>query len=296
MNLKVKSCLRLDHTFKVVSNIGYLRSDGRWITQYGCILMVLNEDGQVLAWQLTNSTSLSEVLPLLHELKERIDLPANMKLTIYVDNCCQVRKKLHEVFGNDTLVKLDVFHAVQRITRAMSKRHAFFHSCMHDVRMLFRNPTDIGKKRTMSTPDSTLMLSNLDNFVLKWKNVEHNGRKILTDKVICQLQTLRAHVQHGCLANIEPGGGTSYNEALHRYINPHFSHVRKIGLPLAYALLTILLYKHNCKKASTVNSLARTIAGKLCRISAQSEMPELHHSKCDTDSCIVLCIVHFYCL
>ena len=52
------------------------------------------------------------------------------------------------------------------------------------------------------------------------------------------------------MSNIEPGGGTNYNEALHRYINPHFTHAGRIGLPLAYALLTILLHVYNCRKTS----------------------------------------------
>lgn len=160
----------------------------------------------------------------------------------------------------DTVVKLDVFHGVQRITRAMSKRHVLFYPCMNDLRMVFRHPTDIGKKRTMNTPDSSLMLSNLDNFVSKWKNAEHNGYKILTEKVMGRISALHVHIQHGCLSNIEPGGGTNYSEALHRHINPHFNHAGRMGLPLAYALLTILLYRHNSKKD---NSTSKVIAAKL---------------------------------
>lgn len=69
LDLKVTHCLRLDYTFKVASNIGYLRQDGKWITQYGSVLVVLNE-GQAVAWQLTNSTSLDEVFKLQYDLKE----------------------------------------------------------------------------------------------------------------------------------------------------------------------------------------------------------------------------------
>ena len=54
--------------------------------------------------------------------------------------------------------------------------------------------------------------------------------------------------------------GALYNEALHRFINPHFTHAGRIGLPLAYALLTILLHIHNCKKE---DSFSHTIAMKL---------------------------------
>jgi len=65
------------------------------------------------------------------------------------------------------------------------------------------------------------------------------------------------------LSDIEPGGGTNFNEALHRHINPHFNHAGRMGLPLAYALLTILLYIHNCKKESPRDVLGELIAVKL---------------------------------
>ena len=35
MHVKVEKCIRIDHTFKVASNIGYLQHDGKWVTQYG---------------------------------------------------------------------------------------------------------------------------------------------------------------------------------------------------------------------------------------------------------------------
>ena len=161
MGIKVRRCLRLDHTFKVASNIGYLRDDGKWITQYGSVFFVVNEDGQVVTWQLTNSTSFSEVTPLLCALHDRIDLPKDEMLTVYVDNCCHVKAKITEMFGSRTVVKLDIFHAVQRITKAMSKRHSLYHVCVNDLRMVFRSPTDMGKRRTMTTPDIPQLLLNL---------------------------------------------------------------------------------------------------------------------------------------
>ena len=73
----MKYCLRIDHTFKVACNIGYLRQDGKWVTQYGSALIAFNEEGQAVAWQLTNSTSIDEVSKLFYDLKERINLPAS---------------------------------------------------------------------------------------------------------------------------------------------------------------------------------------------------------------------------
>ena len=58
---------------------------------------------------------------------------------------------------------------------------------------------------------------------------------------------MKVHITKGCLSQIDPGSGTNRNEALHRHVNPHFANKCRIGLPLALALLTILLYKHNCR-------------------------------------------------
>ena len=78
------------------------------------------------------------------------------------------RKKLQNIFGMNILVKLDLFHAVQRMTRAMSKKHTLFYPCMNDLRMVFRFPNDISQTQTMNTPNDTLMLTNMNNFVSKW--------------------------------------------------------------------------------------------------------------------------------
>lgn len=38
--------ISIDHTFKVAANIGYLRADSKWVTQYNSLLIVLNHIGQ----------------------------------------------------------------------------------------------------------------------------------------------------------------------------------------------------------------------------------------------------------
>ena len=258
-NTKIKKCIRLDHTFKVASNIGYLRSDGRWVTMYESTFIVLNEEGIVVAWQFTKTTSLEEVKPLLLSLRHRIEMSEKEPLTVYVDNCCQVRRKIQEIFGNNVVVKLDLFHAVQRVSRAMSKQHTLYFPCVRDFTMTLRNSADKGKRRTMHTPDIDVIEHNIQQFLTIWSKTELN---VITPKVARQIHLLQAHITHGCLSNIEPGGGTNYNEALHRFINPHFLHAGRIGLPLAYALLTILFHVHNCKKGKK-NTLADTLSMKL---------------------------------
>jgi len=47
--------------------------------------------------------------------------------TIYVDDCSKMRNKLKDIFGNDVVIKLDLFHTVQRIPKTLPKStNAFF--------------------------------------------------------------------------------------------------------------------------------------------------------------------------
>ena len=78
--------ISFDHTFKVASNIGYLRKDGKRISQYDSLLM--NGEGQVLTWQLTKGTAFAEIKTLLTNLRERCP---SIKI-VYTDECCKLRK------------------------------------------------------------------------------------------------------------------------------------------------------------------------------------------------------------
>ena len=42
----------------VALNIGYLRGDGTWVTQYNAVFIVMNEIGLVMGWQFVKTTYL----------------------------------------------------------------------------------------------------------------------------------------------------------------------------------------------------------------------------------------------
>jgi len=111
----------------------------------------------------------------------------------------------------------------------------------------------------MTTPASSVLLNNIENFVMKWQAAEHEDCKILTDKVMGQIDALKSHVRRDCLSNIECCGGTNLNEALHCTINPHFKHVGRIGLPLAFALLSILFYNYNIRRMPKDDIMSKDI-------------------------------------
>lgn len=101
--------ISFDRTFKASANVGYW--EGKlWRKLVDSLFIAMNENSDILAWQFTKGTSLDKVELLLQGLTERLDgLPTG----VVVDNCCTVRKKLQGVFGENTVVKLDIFHAIQ---------------------------------------------------------------------------------------------------------------------------------------------------------------------------------------
>ena len=72
-------------------------------------------------------------------------------------------------------VKLDLFHAVQRITRTLYRRHVSAYQCTEDLRLVFREDGDSERKRSLPTPDSERMLLKLERFVEKWKDVKDSS-------------------------------------------------------------------------------------------------------------------------
>ena len=113
------SWLSSDHTFKVASNVG-IWQNCHWIRQLDSLFSVINEDGIVLAWQLTRGTAFTRVKTSLIGIMNRL---AKNEITLEgfpIDKCCAWRLLLQGVFGVIP-VKLDLFHAVQRIASKIKK-------------------------------------------------------------------------------------------------------------------------------------------------------------------------------
>lgn len=236
--------LSIDHTFKVASNIGYVRDDHRWVCQYNSAFIVFNGDGKIVTWQFTKGTGFEHIKSLLENIKHR--QPESIK-TVYVDNCCHWRRKIQDVLGSDVTVLLDVFHAVQRITCRIPKRHPFYAACVHDLRLVFRSLGDNGEQRSKPTPQPSKLVENINAFLARWKNVSHGGKYILTNETLAEIEKLKMHMLKGCLSGIPVGGGTNRNEAFHRYINTFF-HKSRMGILLAYALMMSIICHFNSKE------------------------------------------------
>ena len=111
-----------------------------------------------------------------------------------------------------------------------------------DLHMVFCDPADMGKVRTMDTSGPDIIERNLNRFEMKCKV---KGRRSwammhLNRSRICVYK----HVRKGCLSSIKPGYGTNRNEVLHWNSNSIKSSSR-YGVELAYAMLCSCFYEHN---------------------------------------------------
>ena len=245
MNSLSLSSLSCDHTFKISRNVGLVReTDNSFVTQFHQLFIALNEVGEVVAWRLTKSTAFSEIEDLLMELEKRTSTTGNTVELVCVDDCCHVRGKYVSIFP-DIAVKLDLFHACQRITRTLSRQNALFNDATKDFVQIFREDDDQGEARLKRTPNKEKIERNLNSFIERWSNIPNSP---LTNATFTEMANLRLHVLKGCLSDIPPGCGTERNEGLHRLLNRSLiSGATRISVELAIALLTILFYHHNKK-------------------------------------------------
>lgn len=177
--------------------------DDNWIKQYKGLFCVLNTVGQVATWQITKGLTI-DVQHLLERLRNRFLMQGVILEEFYVDNCCALRQKLQAIFGSQLKVFLDIFHAVQRITKKIPKRHPYNSECLKSLTLVFRDPLDQGNDRTMPTPPSDQLKKQLLAFKSKWKDISFNGKQILPPAAISEIHSLLLHIQKGaCLLYLQ---------------------------------------------------------------------------------------------
>lgn len=210
---------------------------------------------------------------LLKDLKKRLDKQNATLNAIYVDNCCHVRKKIAKIFGSNVPVKLDLFHAISRVTQKIPKQthHYMTGSCIMDFTNVFRSHTDKEKERKQPTPSPEQMQENLSSFLKKWNNVQHGEEEsVQTSATIHEIQCLSKHIEKGCLSGIPVGAVSERNENMHRNVR-HIIARSRLGVTSAIALLTSFFYQWNERKEK------RFVKGIVPRISYYVHNTDVHH-------------------
>ena len=230
-----------DHTFKSVSNIGYLRkSDKKWVKLFQSLFCVLNEKGTVIQWKFTKTEGTAELENVFRQLSQRF-ISQNIVIEgIFLDNCCKWTQFLGKYFPG-VCIKLDIFHAVQRLVRKIPKRSKYSSVMSKEYGLVFRQPGDIGKKRSASSPSADVILENLEKFTLKWESViNQSGTSVFIEEML--KKPIKVHIKKGCLSDIPVGSGTNGNERLHRDMKKVVA-TNRIGPPLLYTKMFRMLYK-----------------------------------------------------
>ena len=144
---------------------------GKNYSTFDGLMFCCNEFGQIVNFMFTNSLSHKEVQPFLQKVK--IQCPETV--IIATDNCCSDRQSFEIGWGSPVRVVLDIFHALQRVTRTVKKdsfadadkRQIFF----RNLRLLFRKKDDHGEKPLQATASESEIRLNISHLMEQFDDV-----------------------------------------------------------------------------------------------------------------------------
>ena len=172
----------------MAANIGYFRSDHKWVTQYSSLFLMRLDRFWHGSLQKTNHDmmTLRPCCSWMAFTNDWFSLRAPVKVII-IDNCCYWKYLLKRTFGDNVEIKLDLFHAVQRVTRTISKRHSLYNVFLREFRMVFRAAGDVADKRTQTTPEPNVLTKNIDDFTERWQKI---SPKLMSTKTLKEISNL----------------------------------------------------------------------------------------------------------
>ena len=115
-----------------------------------------------------------------------------------------MQQKLSDIFGDSIPIKLDLFHAIARVTKKIPKqtRHYMSNTCITDFANVFRSVGDKEKERCPPLVQKKF-----------WKSMQHGEHEdALTSATMHEIQCLCEHIRRGCLSGIPAGAGSERNE------------------------------------------------------------------------------------
>lgn len=160
--------------------------------------------------------------------------------TVFVDNCCSIRGKIKEIIPN-AVVKLDTFHALQRISRSIPHKTKGKRQFLRDLSAIFRKLNRKGKK--------TLFIKQmLTRFDILKRTYTKKLPSLLRKKAMDALKNLRVHIKEGCLSETYPKGGTNHNENLHRILRRKVVIHKTLSVNVVGSTIARNLCNYNCEK------------------------------------------------
>jgi len=95
-------------------------------------------------------------------------------------------------FFSGVEVKLDLLHAVQRITKTLRKADPIANAFVQEITKIFRQDDDQGSARLKNTPDKEQLEKNLNSLIQRWVNVPNNPLGNL--QTAKEIENLRLHI------------------------------------------------------------------------------------------------------
>ena len=238
------SSILVNHSFKILKSIGGFRlQDSIFINENMKLFIVLNKEGLVVNWKLTKTTAQKEIEPVLQSVK--IMSGSSLKYT-FTDTCCGFREIYEDIFP-DALIKLDLFHTCQRITKLLTdKKSNLAQRFSQNFGLVLREDNNLSEIRNFETPSREKILTNLEHFLQN--QCEYVENMLRRESLYHELENLKVHIERGCVSGLSPDGGTENNERLHRYLNRSFLWGASVISPeLAGAILAVIFYAYNAR-------------------------------------------------
>ena len=238
------SSILVNHSFKILKSIGGFRlQDSIFINENMKLFIVLNKEGLVVNWKLTKTTAQKEIEPVLQSVK--IMSGSSLKYT-FTDTYCGFREIYEDIFP-DALIKLDLFHTCQRITKLLTdKKSNLAQRFSQNFGLVLREDNNLSEIRNFETPSREKILTNLEHFLQN--QCEYVENMLRRESLYHELENLKVHIERGCVSGLSPDGGTENNERLHRYLNRSFLWGASVISPeLAGAILAVIFYAYNAR-------------------------------------------------
>ncbi len=153
---------------------------------------------------------------------------------------------LIKLFTSCHLHRLDLWHALKRISGCLNKKHPFFDSAVAELSKIFYIDSTGHSKPTGCKQE---IESNLLTWVTHWSTKTHHTKgPLVRQNVIIrngeetttfqkELDCLLKHIRNDCLSHIPAYKASSCNEGCHKHLRSSFSHVAVMSLELGESLM-----------------------------------------------------------
>ena len=230
--------LSADHTFKIAKKCT-VKVDHHFEKLFDSAYFVLNELGMVLAWRFLEDASIPA--DILEEIAQRPNICVE---EVQSDRCCgEVLVWKH--FFPDAQLCLDLFHAIQRVVREISKKKKGSATAAKAFGMCFRGPREKKFVRSESSRTQTFDESQPDNVPERMAHWKKLFGYHVNSKVRAEIAKLLMN-HRDCLFP-QHYSGTQLNESLHRLLNA-LTRMRTACATYMEAVLTYLIHLFNVKK------------------------------------------------